>query len=92
MDIQKFTILNISESHQIQEEVDILINTSHIISIKPIKMTTSDMLVIDGYWIRLSNGKKYKATRVPSFIKEALNETLPSANYIESEGATDELH
>ena len=92
MDLQKFTILNINESHQIQEEVDILINTTHIISLKPIKMTTSDMRVVDGFWIRLSNGKKYKAIRVPSFIKEALNEKLPSASYPESEVTTEGLH
>lgn len=92
MNLQKFTILNVNESRQVQEEVDILINTSHIVSLKPIKMTTAEMRVVDGFWIRLSNGKKYKAIRVPEFVKMALNETLPSAQYAEGETLSEGLH
>jgi len=92
MNLQKFTILNVNESRQVQEEVDILINTSHIVSLKPIKMTTAEMRVVDGFWIRLSNGKKYKAIRVPEFVKMALNEALPSAQYAEGEALSEGLH
>jgi hypothetical protein len=92
MEFKKFTILNINEAHQIQEEIDIVINTSHIVSIKPIKMTTPDMRVVDGFWIRLSNGKKYKAVRIPEFIKNVLSENLPSAKYDDSESLQDQFH
>ena len=26
--------------------------------------------IIDGYWIRLTNGKKYKATSIPTVLKK----------------------
>lgn len=92
MEFKKFTILNISSSHQSQEEVDILINLSHIISIKPIKMTTTDMRVIEGYWIRLTNGKKYKAVKIPDSINDFFNETLPNAKYVDSDSYSEEIH
>lgn len=89
MELKKFTILNVSNSHQAQEEVDIILNLSHIVSIKPIKMTTTDMRVIEGYWIRLTNGKKYKAVNIPDVIQEIFNENLPSTKYVDADAYVD---
>lgn len=92
MEFKKFTILSVSSSHQSQEEVDILINLAHIVSIKPIKMTTPDMRVIEGYWIRLTNGKKYKAVQIPDQVKEVFSELLSKATYVDSDSLTEGLH
>ena len=92
MDFKKFTILNASSSHQGQEEIDILINPSHIVSIKPIKMTTTDLRVIEGYWIRLTNGKKYKAIKIPDSIKDVFSEHLPNAQYADTDTYSEGLH
>lgn len=77
MKLQKFKIITHNESQQVDERTNILLNTDHIISIKPIKLTTVDRQVIDGYWIRLSNGKKYKAIQIPEVIKTLFSEELP---------------
>lgn len=92
MEFKKFTILNASSSHQGQEEIDILINPSHIVSIKSIKMTTADLRVIEGYWIRLTNGKKYKAVKIPDSIKDVFSVNLPSTEYADTETYTEGLH
>ncbi|MBD67085.1 MAG: hypothetical protein CME62_17925 [Halobacteriovoraceae bacterium] len=78
MNLKKFTILTRNESIQADEKANILINLEHIVSIKPIKMTTERRDVIDGYWIRLSNGKKYRAIQIPEFIQDKFNEELPA--------------
>lgn len=77
MNLMKFIILGESRSQQTEEKTSILINPDHIISIKPIKMTTTKREIIDGYWIRLTNGKKYKAIRVPESIKKTFLDELP---------------
>ena len=74
--------MNHSEAHQRSEVVDMLINPDHIVSIKPIRMTTNDQKVVEGYWIRLSNGKKYKAIQVPASFKTALEEDLPAPTFV----------
>lgn len=80
MNLQKFTILNQNDAQQTEEKTSMLINTDHIVTIKPIKMTTSERNIIDGYWVRLSNGKKYKAIQVPEMIKKTFQEQLPSVS------------
>ena len=84
---KKFKILNRNESHQIEEQIEMLININHIVSIKPIKMTNDKREVIDGYWLRLSNNKKYKAVSIPESIKETFNQDLkaPIINNFETE-------
>jgi len=77
MNLLKFTIFNHNEAQQSDERLSILLNTDHIISVKPIKLTTAAREVIDGYWIRLTNGKKYKAIQIPVSIKALFSETLP---------------
>lgn len=51
----------------------ILINRDHIVSIKPIKMVVEER-VMDGYWLRTSNGKKYRAIEVPLAVSDLLRE------------------
>lgn len=82
MALSKFSILNRNESHQRDEAVDILINLDHIVSLKPIRMTTDDRKVLEGYWLRLSNGKKYKALQVPKELQVKLGEDLPAPNFL----------
>ncbi|MAX66625.1 MAG: hypothetical protein QF441_13220 [Bacteriovoracaceae bacterium] len=78
MNLKKFTIITRNEAQQIDEKTNILINLEHIVSVKPIKLSTAKREVIDGYWIRLSNGKKYRAIQVPKLILEELNQDLPA--------------
>lgn len=55
--------------------ITMLINIDHLVSIKPINVPTADG-VVKAYWLRLSNGKKYKATIIPSELADLLgNET-----------------
>ncbi len=76
MNLAKFIIMSRNESLEQDEKTSILINLEHIISVKPIKMSTTNRDIIDGYWIRLSNGKKYRAIQVPKIILSNLEESL----------------
>jgi hypothetical protein len=51
----------------------ILINTEHITSLKPINIPYAGE-IISGYWLRLLNGKKYKATRIPQELINLIEE------------------
>ncbi len=84
MKLAKFKIITHNEAQQIDEKTSLLINLDHIISVKPIKLTTAEREVIDGYWIRLSNGKKYKAIQIPESIKAVFNEELPQVKLSET--------
>jgi hypothetical protein len=71
----------------------ILLNIAHIVSIKPINIVISGS-VVKGYWVRLTNGKKYKIVDIPISIqdlfKDSVNEkveALPVGNRL----AVDEL-
>jgi hypothetical protein len=71
----KFKILQTKEEHSVETNlVNILFNTNHIVSIKPIKIVLDDS-ILNGFWIRLTNGKKYKATEIPLGLKDLLTET-----------------
>ncbi|MDC0253788.1 hypothetical protein OAK75_02750 [Bacteriovoracales bacterium] len=75
MNFLKFKIIQTREEHSLETNlVDILFNIDHIVSVKPIKIVLSDG-ILNGYWIRLTNGKKYKATEVPNELKSMLSET-----------------
>jgi len=68
----KFRILNTKDEHRLDtREETLLINYDHIISIKPIRIVSQDE-IIDGYWIRTSNGKKYRAVEIPQDLKKGL--------------------
>ena len=72
MELKKFYILTKSE-HQVEiEEEPILFNMDHIVSVKPIKMVINEQLM-NGYWIRTSNGKKYRATKIPEDLRLMLD-------------------
>ena len=74
MDLQKFEILSSKTGQSLHlEKVQMLINLDHIISVKPIRIIITDN-IIDGYWIRTSNGKKYKASKIPSVLAQLLAE------------------
>ncbi len=62
----KFKIISGQNMQEPQEELatSILINTDHIVSLKPIKFVFGEA-VVDGHWVRLSNGKKYRVLEVP---------------------------
>ncbi|MFZ8933933.1 MAG: hypothetical protein ACO20H_02155 [Bacteriovoracaceae bacterium] len=72
MEFAKFTLLSIKENEPIRErEEEILLNLNHVVSIKPINIVMAEK-VMRGYWIRLTNGKKYRAIRIPFYIEDTL--------------------
>jgi hypothetical protein len=72
MKIKKFTILNPKESNpEGTQETDMLINLDHIVSVKPIRIIGKDN-IIQGHWLRLTNGKKYRAIQIPSELEDIL--------------------
>jgi hypothetical protein len=73
MQFRKFTVFNSKASPQEAEEVEVLFNLDHIVSIKPIRISRSDKL-INGFWIRTSNGKKYRASRIPDEILSVIGQ------------------
>ena len=70
MAFMKFKIIQSKEEHTLETNlVDIIFNVNHVVSIKPIKIILGES-ILDGYWIRLTNGKKYKATNIPTVLKK----------------------
>lgn len=89
MIFKKFVIYAKDDARQVEEQVDMIINLNHVISVKPIRMSTNDRRVMKGYWVRLTNGKKYKAVSIPDELKLALDEKMSPISY---EGDTMELN
>ena len=78
MDFLKFTILAEKDHQSFDgEEETILVNSDHIVSLKPIQMVVDETL-IQGLWLRLSNGKKYRVIKAPSEITQKLGLELGS--------------
>ena len=74
MKFQKFTIFNSKPAPGSEaEEVEVLFNLDHIISIKPIRISRPDKL-LNGFWIRTTNGKKYRASKIPDDLLEVIGE------------------
>lgn len=74
MEFRKFKIFNSKASAgQDLEEVEVLFNLDHIISIKPIRIAGPDKL-INGFWIRTTNGKKYRAAVIPDDLLSIIGE------------------
>ena len=75
MEFLKFTILDAKYGNGSRDtsETEMLINTAHIVSIKPIRISTPERL-INGFWIRTTNGKKYKATEIPASLLGIIGE------------------
>lgn len=73
MSIMRFKIVSprdVQSTDNVYETM--LLNLNHVISMKPIKMVIEDK-VIDGYWIRTTNGKKYRAVEIPKALQDVLN-------------------
>jgi len=70
--LKAFKILK-DENEPTVEGIDytILINVDHITSLKPINIPFGGD-IIAGFWLRLLNGKKYKATRIPTDLSEMM--------------------
>ena len=74
MKFGKFSILDIKASgSRATEEVEVLFNIDHIISIKPIRISRPDKL-LNGFWIRTTNGKNDRASRIPDDLLEIIGE------------------
>ena len=74
MKFRKFKILDMRGSGSSEtEEVEVLFNLDHIISIKPIRISRPDKL-LNGFWIRTTNGKKYRASKIPDELLEVIGE------------------
>ena len=73
MNLQKFKIVSPRDVQSVDNVFEtLLLNLDQIISVKPIKMVIEDK-VANGYWIRTSNGKKYRAIEVPQVISDLLS-------------------
>lgn len=82
MALQKFKIVSPKDGQSVDNVFEtLLINLDHVISLKPIRMVVEEKLV-KGYWIRTTNGKKYRAVEVPDQIKSLLNEDEADINEI----------
>jgi regulator of extracellular matrix RemA (YlzA/DUF370 family) len=74
MALEKFKIVSPKDGQSVDNVFEtLLINIDHIVSMKPIRMVVEDQLV-KGYWIRTTNGKKYRAVEVPEKFKKLLSE------------------
>jgi hypothetical protein len=73
MKFQKFKILNPRGAGAGTDEVEMLLNLDHIISIKPIRISSPDKL-LNGFWIRTTNGKKYRASGIPDSLLQIIGE------------------
>ncbi|EQC52390.1 hypothetical protein [Bacteriovorax sp. DB6_IX] len=70
MHFEKFTIVSQRDVQALEDTHEIiLLNLDHIVSVKPIKIVV-DTEVLQGYWIRMTNGKKYRAIEVPNAIAQ----------------------
>lgn len=70
--LKKFSIICQKDIQSIDNQNEsILLNMNHVVSVKMIKMIVNED-VAEGFWIRMSNGKKYRAIEVPNEIKELL--------------------
>lgn len=82
MSFKKFKIINPKDNSNFatasEEEQTMIINLDHIVSVKPIRINRPDKL-IDGYWIRTSNGKKYRATIIPPELEMIIAEPFQTS-------------
>lgn len=74
MALEKFKIVSPKDGQSVDNIFEtLLINLDHIVSLKPIRMVVEEKLV-KGYWIRTTNGKKYRAVEIPMQVKALLLE------------------
>ncbi len=74
MSLEKFKIVSPKDGQSVDNIFEnVLINLDHIISLKPIRMVVEDKLV-KGFWIRTTNGKKYRAVEIPLKLSAMVEE------------------
>lgn len=74
MALERFKIVSPKDGQSVDNVFEtLLINTDHIVSLKPIRMVVEEKLV-QGFWIRTTNGKKYRAVEIPSSLKAILGQ------------------
>lgn len=73
MKFKKFLILNSKPANGSESEVEVLFNLDHIVSIKPIRISRPDKL-LNGFWIRTTGGKKYRASKIPDELLGIIGE------------------
>jgi hypothetical protein len=72
MALDRFKIVSPKDGQSVDNIFEtLLINTDHIVSLKPIRMVVDEKLVM-GYWIRTTNGKKYRAVEIPKSLNSIL--------------------
>jgi len=72
MALERFKIVSPKDGQSVDNIFEtLLINTDHIVSLKPIRMVVDEKLVL-GFWIRTTNGKKYRAVDIPTSLKATL--------------------
>ena len=75
MALDRFKIVSPKDGQSVDNIFEtLLINTDHIVSLKPIRMVVDEKLVL-GYWIRTTNGKKYRAVEIPEGLVTILGAT-----------------
>ena len=92
MALEKFRIVSPKDGQSVDNVFEtLLINGDHIISLKPIRMVVEEKLV-KGYWIRTTNGKKYRAVDIPERLKELLGEDDADVSKIAMNVISEELN
>lgn len=72
MALERFKIVSPKDGQSVDNIFEtLLINTDHIVSLKPIRMVVDEKLVL-GFWIRTTNGKKYRAVEIPDSLMSTL--------------------
>ena len=72
MALERFKIVSPKDGQSVDNIFEtLLINTDHIVSLKPIRMVVDEKLVL-GFWIRTTNGKKYRAVAIPEILTSKL--------------------
>jgi hypothetical protein len=76
MALEKFKIVSPKDGQSVDNVFEtLLINLDHIISLKPIRMVVEEKLM-NGYWIRTTNGKKYRAVEIPQSLITLMGEDV----------------
>lgn len=90
MNFVKILILTDNKEQQLGEETTpILFNIQNIVSIKPIRIPRGDE-IINGYWIRTTNNKKYRASKIPVELEKLFNGDRMSTDLINTIDARNE--
>ena len=92
MKFKKFKIFNAKAPQGGDlEEVEVLFNLDHIISIKPIRISQPNKL-LNGFWIRTTNGKKYRASLIPDELLSIIGEKYQGSVNISQDSDEQPFH